>query len=437
MGGAFGPSTPNAVVGGGVSDSRGPVGNVSSVGNATLVAMANLSVINIVNMGHHVFATLTGRNVSMFVISRTSSRGSASVNMHRRSMRRTMGMLGHRFRGRVTSKTVCPVRTRAKLTAVTVINRGVGRTTNVTNGLFNALNEDNVSIVTYTRNTSRAGVSFIIGDSCLEGSLGMLRSDFFLSRCGILGLFVYNMNAMNKGLVRRVGGRSTSLVRHDGLGLGIINVTSSGGTVFGHRKLSLRGCRTRLGGSLPDAPRLLHSAVLTVGVFGDMFMSYATDGSITTLCRDLLRRGMDIVTTGGVTTSDRCRGCRGLGGATVRHNMFFHFRAGINTNLPVVKAVGSLQGSKSGVLGVRTILSKALGFVFGTVSKIIPFSRAIGLTGRGNCDRPSPHVSLDNVSIVEGLIVLSHRTKCHMRRRSMRGGLFMPGSFFGNDVSRF
>lgn len=439
VGGAFGPSTRKAIVGRRMSRAGdGTVGKVSSVGSADLVAMRNLNVINIVNIGCHVFGTLTGGKVDIFLISRTSSRGDASVNMHGTSTSLTYRILGRRFTGRVRVNRVSPVRTRGGLTAMTVINRGVGRAPNVTKGLFNALKQGNVGIVTYTRKTSRAGVSFIISSGSLHGSLGIVRSSFFLSRCRILGLFVYNINAIKKDLIRRVHRRRGGLVIRGNLGLRIMNVVSTAGTVFDHTKFSLTGCHRRLGrGKISDSLSAVHSRVVNVGVFGSMFISYATDPSVTSLCGSFLRRGVSIITTGGVTTSSTCRGCHRLGLVTHRHNIGCLFRAGIKTKLPVVGAVGSLVRDNSGVLGVRTILSNALGCVFGGVDTSIPFDHAVGVTRRRHCSRPSPHVSLDNGSIVHGLIVLTHRTKCGLRRRSIRGGLFMPGSFFRNSLRSF
>lgn len=439
VGGAFGPRNANAIVGRRISSPRaGTVGNVSSVGSADLVAIRNLNVINIVNIGCHVFGTLTGGNVDMFLISRTSSRGDASVNIHGTSTSLTYRILGRRFTGRVRVNRVSPVRTRGGLTAMTVINRGVGRAPNVTNGLFNALKHGNVGIVTYTRKTSRAGVSFMISSGSLHGSLGIVRSSFFLSRCRILGLFVYNVNAMKNDLVRRVHYRRRGLGMRGKLGLRIMNVTSTAGTVFDHRNFSLTGCQRRLRtGNARDALRSLHSRVVNVGVFGSMFISYATDPSMTSLCGSLLLRGISMITTGGVTTSSGCRGCHRLGRVTHRHNIGCLFRAGMKTKLPVVGAVGSLVRDNSGVLGVRTILDNALGCVFGGVDTSVPFDHAVGVTRRRHCSRPSPHVSLDNGSIVHGLIVLTHRTKCGLRRRSMRGGLFIPGSFFRKSLSSF
>lgn len=439
IGGAFGPRNIKAIVGQRISSPRdGTVGNVSSVGSADLVAIRNLNVMNIVNIGCHVFGTLTGGNVDIFLISRTSSRGSASVNIHGTSTSLTYRILGRRFTGRVRVKRVSPVRTRGGLTAITVMNRGVGRAPNVTKGLFNALKHGNVGIVTYTRNTSRAGVSFMISDGSLHGSLGIVRSSFFLSRCRMLGLFVYNVKAMNNDLVRRVRDRHRGLVRRGNLRLGMINVTSTGGTVFDHRNFSLKHFHRRLRrGKGSDSLRALHGRVVNVGVFGSIFISYATDTNITSLCGSLLLRGISMITTGGVTTSSRCRGCHRLGRVTHRHNIGCLFRAGMNTKLPVVGAVGSLVRDNSGVLGVRTILDNALGCVFGGVDTSVPFDGAVGVTRRRHCSRPSPHVSLDKGSIVHGLIVLTHRTNCYLRRDSIRGGLFIPSSFFRNSLSSF
>lgn len=438
VGGAFGPRNRKAVVGRRIGSNSGTVGNVSSVGSADLVAIANLKVIKIVKIGFQVFGTLTRGNVDIFVMSRTSSRGDASVNIHGRSTTLTYRILGRRFSGRVRVKRVDPIITRVGLTAVTVINRGVGRAPNVTNGLFKALNHGNVDIVTYTRNTSRAGVSFIMRSGSLHGSLGIVRSSFFLSRCRILGLFVYNANAMKNDLVRRVHYRRRGLVRRHNLGLGIMNVTSKRRTLFAHTNMSLSRCGRRLTrGKVPSSARILRSRVVNVGVFGSIFISYATDTRITSLCGSFLVGGVSIMTTGGVTTSSRCSICDRLGRVTHHQNIGFLFRAGINTKLPVVGAVGSLVGDKSGVLGVRTMLDNALGCVFGGVDTSVPFDGAVGVTRRRHCSRPSPHVSLDNGSIVHGLIVLTHRTKCGLRRRSIRGRLFMPGSFFRNPLRRF
>ncbi len=437
VGGAFSPRNGSAIVGTSVTTSRGPVGNVSDVGNAALVAISNLSVIKIVNIGHHVFSTLTGGNVDIFLISRTSSRGDASVNIHSTSTSTTYRILGTRFYGRVRANTVCHVGTRDNLTAITVINRGVGRAPNVTKGLFNALKHDNVGIVTYTRNTSRAGVSFMISNQCLHGALGIVRSDFFLSRCRILGLFLYKINAIKDDLLTRLTNRHSGLVERHKLGLGLMKVTDNRGTLFGHSNVSLRRYHRLLTSDRPDGLDHLHSRMVKVGVFGSIFISYATDTRITALCRRFLRRGVSIITTGGRTTSSSCTACGGLGSATHRHKIGFLFRAGMNTKLPVVHAVGSLLGDNSGVLGVRTILDNALGFVFGGVTTSIPFDRAIHLTGRRKCDRPSPHISLDKGSIVHGLIVLTHRTNCRVRRTSIRGRLFIPSSFFGNSLRSF
>lgn len=438
--GAFGPATENACVSGRqIRSSDGTVvGNVSSVGSAYLVAIRNLNVINIVNIGCHVFGALTGGNVDIFVMSRTDSRGGAAFTIQGTSTSLTIEMLSRRFTLRHTRNSVDSAMTRGSLTAITVMNRGVGHAPNVTNGLFKALNDTNVDMVTYTRKTSRAGVSFIVGLGCLHGTLGSVRSSFFLSRCGILGLFVTNINAIKNGLLRRVHVRRPGLVRRGKLGLGIINVTGDGRTVFYHRKLGLRAYVSRLGGGKRrDSPRRLGRRVLGVGVFGSIFISYATGRTISSLCRRLLGGGMSIITTGGVTTSSSCRGCVGLGRATHRHNVGFLFRAGMKTKLPVVGAVGSLVGDNSRVLGLRTILSKALGCVFGALDTSVPFDGTVVVTGRRKCSRPSPHVSLDKGSIVHGLMVLTHRTKCGMRRRSIGHGLFVPRDCFRNSLSSF
>ena len=132
-----------------------------------------------------------------------------------------------------------------------------------------------------------------------------------------------------------------------------------------------------------------------------------------------------IRSTGNLKTLARKKGVR------------FIFETNVGAGLPIINTINDLIRSGDRILALEAVLSGTLNFIFNTLSKDIPLSRAVELACEKGFSEPDPRIDLSGTDVMRKLLILSRESGYPMEESEVGMKRFLPESCFTGTIDDF
>jgi aspartokinase/homoserine dehydrogenase 1 len=96
-----------------------------------------------------------------------------------------------------------------------------------------------------------------------------------------------------------------------------------------------------------------------------------------------------------------------------------------------------LINSGDKILKLQAVLSGTLNFIFNTISKDIPLSRAIQLAEEARFSEPDPRIDLSATDVIRKLVILSREAGYAVNQEDVKKNLFIPDRYFQGSLDDF
>ena len=113
------------------------------------------------------------------------------------------------------------------------------------------------------------------------------------------------------------------------------------------------------------------------------------------------------------------------------------FETNVGAGLPIINTINDLIYSGDRILKLEAVLSGTLNFIFNTISKDIPLSKAIRMAMEARFAEPDPRIDLSGKDVIRKLVILARESGYKVEQDDVVKNLFIPTEFFDGSLDDF
>jgi aspartokinase/homoserine dehydrogenase 1 len=406
-----------------------PVKALSAIPGQALVTVTGNGMLGVPGIAARTFAALFQEQISVSLISQSSSEQSICFSVPEAMAKRARTRLCHEFREEIAREEISGIEARTGLATLAVVGIGMAGHPGIAARVFRALADANVNIVAIAQGSSELNISFVVAAADAAAAQRGIHDAFQLAKIGggtaagsdhvdIVLLGFGQIGRTLGEMITRGGGRKTRKGRKaGGRQLRVVGMIDSGGFVFNPDGLSARDVAglidvkeagrgfatapTGNAGRATDAIATFSRHAVSSPVLVDL-----TADETAPIIRQALHAGMDVVLANKRPLSGSRQTHAELLAAAAEAGQRILFEATVGAGLPILDTYKKLAESGDRVLKIEGCVSGTLGFLLTEIGRGRSFSESLGRAMEKGYTEPDPRDDLSGADVGRKALIL-------------------------------
>ena len=419
-------------------NSKALIKGISSISDTCLLTVQGLGMVGIIGVNYRIFKALAKNGVSVFLVSQASSENSTSIGIRSEDAKLAVEVLEDEFSKEIILGSINPVIIENDLATVAIVGENMKYTPGIAGRLFATLGKSGISVIACAQGASEVNISFVIKNKHLRKALNSIHDSFFLSDYKVLNLFIVGIGTVGGNLIDQIRQQQPKLMKQYSLKLNVVGVARGTKALFCREGINLETYRTDLEErGIPSSPQILLDNITEMNIFNAVFVDCTANESVSAIYKDIMEHNLSVVTANKIAASSEYESYNTLKNIARERNIKFLFETNVGAGLPVINTMNSLTNSGDKIVKIEAVLSGTLNFIFNTISKDIPFSRAIELAKESGFSEPDPRIDLSGTDVVRKLVILTREAGYRVEQSDVKKNLFVPQKYFDGSIDEF
>ncbi|MBO4263797.1 MAG: bifunctional aspartate kinase/homoserine dehydrogenase I [Bacteroidales bacterium] len=419
------------------SGSGRTVTGISSISNSCILTVSAASMAGIIGVDSRIFSALAKDNISVFLVSQSSSETNISIGVNEEDADRALELLSREFVHEIAEGSMSPVQLHKNLATVAIVGENMKQNAGIAGKLFSVLGRNGISIIACAQGTEERNISFVVEQKYLRKSLNVIHDSFFLSVYQELNLFLCGVGTVGGDLLGQLASQREKLMREHNLKLNIVGICRSNKGIFCRDGIDLADWRTQLEAGAPLTLAKMRDEVIGMNIFNSVFVDCTASADVATLYRDFFEHGISVVAANKVAASSDYANYASLKALARKRGVKFLFETNVGAGLPIINTITALRNSGDKIEKIEAVLSGTLNFIFNTISADIPFSKTVRMAQEQGFSEPDPRIDLSGKDVIRKLVILSREAGYEVNQEDVEANLFIPADFFDCTMEEF
>lgn len=433
----FNPSARGTVIRQKPSVHARPVTGISSITDSCVLTVSGASMAGIVGVNSRIFSALARENISVFLVSQSSSETHISLGINASDATKACAVLDSEFAHEIEEGSMSPVQLMEDLATVAIVGEKMKSNPGIAGKLFSVLGRNGISIIACAQGTEERNISFVVEKRHMRKSLNVIHDSFFLSVYQELNLFICGVGTVGGNLLEQIASQKDKLMKEHNLKLNVVGIARSTRGIFSRDGLDPAGYKDALASGKELTIEKLRDEVIGMNIFNSVFVDCTASAEVATLYKDFFEHGISVVAANKVAASSDYENYFELKSLARRRNVKFLFETNVGAGLPIINTINALRQSGDKILRIEAVLSGTLNFIFNTISADIPFSETVRMAKEQGFSEPDPRIDLSGKDVIRKLVILAREAGYKVDQKDVDADLFIPSSFFDCSMEEF
>jgi aspartokinase/homoserine dehydrogenase 1 len=434
----FNPETPGTYI---TKDKRAngkSIKGISSIGDTSLITVQGLGMVGVIGVNYRIFKALSEAGISVFMVSQASSENTTSFAVRNADADASVDALRKEFQLELTQGEINDIKAEKGLATVAIVGENMKRTPGIAGKLFGTLGRSGISIIACAQGASETNISFVIQSEYLRKALNSIHDSFFLSEYQVLNIFLTGIGTVGGHLLEQISRQQKTLMEQNGLKLRIVGIANSRKLLLCREGLNPDKCMEELKEKGENSsPEHLKEEILKMNIFNSVFVDCTASSAVAGLYEDFLSHNISVVAANKIAASGPFENYNNLKEIARKTGVKYLFETNVGAGLPIINTINALTHSGDKILKFQAVLTGTLNFIFNTISKDIPLSRAIALAKEAGFSEPDPRIDLSGTDVIRKLIILSREAGYAINQADVIKNLFIPDNYFRGSLEDF
>ena len=433
----FNPGAKGTVIRQKCKESKRAVKGISSIDDSCVITVSGPSMAGIVGVDSRIFSALAGRNISVFLVSQSSSETHISLGVNAKDADLAADVLNREFEHEISEGSMAPVQLLRDLATVAIVGEKMKSNAGIAGKLFSVLGRNGISIIACAQGTEERNISFVVEKKFLRKSLNVIHDSFFLSEYQELNLFICGVGTVGSSLISQIAGQHDKLMKENNLKINVVGIARSTKGIFNRDGLDLTDYKEQLSHGVDLDFRKLRDEVIGMNIFNSVFVDCTASSDVATLYKDFFEHGISVVAANKIAASSDYANYAFLKDLARRRNVKFLFETNVGAGLPIINTINALRNSGDRILKIEAVVSGTLNFIFNTISEDVPFSRTVRMAKEQGYSEPDPRIDLSGKDVIRKLVILAREAGYEVNQEDVEANLFIPADFFDCTMDEF
>ncbi|MFA6582195.1 MAG: bifunctional aspartate kinase/homoserine dehydrogenase I, partial [Paludibacter sp.] len=411
---------------------------ISSINDTSLITVQGLGMVGVIGVNYRIFRILAKNGISVFLVSQASSENTTSIGVRNADSALAVEALRKEFAYEIAQGEINEIFSEDDLATVAIVGDNMKRTPGIAGKLFGTLGRNGINVVACAQGASETNISFVTDRKSLKKALNVIHDSFFLSEYQVLNIYITGVGTVGGSLINQIKKQQEKLMSQNGLKLNVVGIASSKKMLFDREGINLENYSEELKKNGVDAsPALISNEIINLNIFNSVFVDCTANSQIADLYETLMQNNISVVAANKIAASSSFNKYSRLKETARRRGVKFLFETNVGAGLPIINTINNLINSGDHIQKMEAVLSGTLNFIFNTISKEIPLSKAILMAKEAKFSEPDPRIDLSGKDVIRKLVILAREAGYETEQEDVTKNLFIPEKYFAGSLDDF
>lgn len=415
-----------------------PIKGISSISGITLITIQGLGMVGVTGISMRLFGALAKEEINVILISQASSENSISFAIDSKFAANATEAINKEFDREIASGRINKVSLENDLCIVAIVGENMKHSAGIAGKLFYTIGKNGINVVAIAQGASEQNISWVVKNSDLRKTLNVVHESFFLSPFIELNIFLVGIGTVGRDLISQISHQQEKLKKELRLKLCIAGVANSRKMIFDREGLDPEKIKNLLeqAEEKSDISKFCQT-MIGMNMFNSVFVDCTADHAVASHYKTVLANYISIVAANKVAASSEYERYQELKDLAANNGVKFLFETNVGAGLPLISTINDLRRSGDRILKIEAVLSGTLNFIFNTLSKDIPLSKAIRLAKEKGYSEPDPRIDLSGVDVIRKLVILARESGYRIEQEDVIKNSFIPNKYFSSSIEDF
>ncbi|WP_166424399.1 bifunctional aspartate kinase/homoserine dehydrogenase I [Paraglaciecola sp. 20A4] len=401
------PAAPGTLISNEASTKWTSVKGISHLDDMTMFNVAGPGMKGMVGMASRIFEVMSNANISISLITQSSSEYSISFCIHSKDATRAQDLLEDSFTLELANNLLDPIEVRHDLAIVTLVGDGMRHSQGLAAKFFSSLAQARVNNVAIAQGSSERSISTVIESSKAKKAVKVVHQNFF-SNLHAIDVFLVGCGTVGKELLGQIS-RQQAVLLERGISLKIYGIANSRKLLLNAGGIDLDGdWSAQLNASESSlSVDKLQDFVMRNSLVNPVVIDCTSSSVIAKLYVELMNGGFHVVTPNKKANTASYAYYQQLRETAQSTNRQFLYETTVGAGLPVIDNLQKLIYAGDELQRFEGILSGSLSFVFGKLDEGLTLSQATEIAKKNGFTEPDPRDDLSGTDVARKLLIMA------------------------------